>query len=299
MSSSVKLFKPNDVRDQKFNAIFDDLFNEINADYDTFFNQGYSSYLLADIIWDNKLDPVTNVLTREVYQTSFNAIHKLFTRPATFEFFIDVFRAMWGADVTVIFTIIKPGQLKIEILGSTPEYNEILYREVVGGSSYIYDEIITQDGDSLTAQESAGPQTIEDLLMIMSELGANGIYYSPLVLITDPSEEDGMLITEQQSIGTGGLLTLPSSKGFYVPVIGTAPGENVISGALFSSTPLDGSRIILSGKSSTNVVVLKSGLVDWSLQLHDDMYLTNNAKIELLVNATTKRLEEISRRNEE
>jgi len=298
MSFSAKLFKPNDNRDQKFNAIFDDLETGINADLNTFFQQAYASYRLGEIIWDNKLDPIAPVLSRDVYRTSFNAIHNLFTRPATYEFFLDVFRAMWGADVDVVFTIVKPGQLKIEIFGSTPAYNEILYREIVG-PSYIYDEIITEDGDSITAQESSGPQTVDELLMIMSELGANGIYYSPLVLITDPSEDEGMLITEEQTLATGGQLVLPSSKGFYVPVVGSLPGENIVDGPLFTSIPLDGSRIILSGKSSTNVVVLKSGLVDWSMELHDDMYLTNKSKIELLVNATTKRLEEISRRNEE
>lgn len=297
MSFSAKLFRPNDERDQKFNRVFDTLETSINADLDTFFDQAYLSYVLGDILWENKLDPVAPVLTQEVYRTSFNAIHSLFTRPATYEFFLDVFRAMWGADVDVVFTIIKPGQLKIEIFGSTPSYNEILYREIVG-PSYIYDEIITEDGDTLTAQESSGPQTVEELLMIMSELGANGIYYSPLVLITDPTEDEGMIITTQQSIATGGQLVLPSSKSFYIPVIGTSIGENIVDGALFSSIPLDGSLIVLSGKSSTNIPVFKSGAVDWSLDLHDDMYLTNKSKLFLVVNAETKRLEEIGRRDE-
>lgn len=298
MSFSPKLFKPNDPRDQKFNEIFDDLETGINADLDTFFNQAYASYLLGDILWDNKLDPIAPVLSREVYRTSFNAIHNLFTKPATFEFFLDVFRSMWGADVDVIFTIIKPGQLKIEIFGSTPEYNEIMYREIVG-SSYVYDDIITDEGDSLTAQESSGPQTIEELLMIMSELGANGIYYSPLVLITDPEEDEGMIITAQQTLATGGKLVLPSSKSFYIPIIGQASGDNVVDAELFLSVPLDGSLILLKGKSSVNVPVLKSGSVDWSLDLHDDFYATNKSSLFLVANATTKRLEEIGRRNEE
>lgn len=297
MSSSPKLFRPNDIRDQKFLGVFDDIETQTNVDYDAFFAQAYASYLLGDIIYENNLDPSAKVLTQEVYRTSFNAIHDLFTRPATFEFFLSVFRAMWGADVDIVFTIIKPGQLKIEIYGSTPAYNEILYREIVG-SSYIYDEIITDEGDSLTAQESTGPQTIDELLMIMSELGANGIYYSPLVLITDPTEDEGMLITTQQTLATSGQLTLPSSKSFYIPVIGAAPGENTVTGVLFSSVPLDGSIILLSGRSSTNVVVLKSSAGDWGLDLHDDMYLTDGANITLVANATTKKLEEYARRNE-
>ena len=299
MSFLVELFKPNDIRDQKFNSIFDDLENGINADLDAFFDQAYASYLLGDILYENHLDPVAPVLNQAVYRTSFNAIHDLFTRPGTFEFFLSVFRAMWGADADVVFTIIKPGQLKIEIYGSTPAYNEILYREVVGGTTYVYDEILTDDGDSLTAQESTGPQTIDELLMIMSELGVYGIYYSPLVLITDPTEDEGMLITTQQTLATAGQLILPSSKSFYIPVIGSAPGENIVDGVLFSSTPLDGSIILLSGRSSTNVVVLKSSSGDWGLDLHDDMYLTDGANITLVANATTKKLEEYARRNEE
>lgn len=298
MSFSVKLFSPNDPRDDKFNKVFDTLEVGINNDLDAFFNQCYANYLLGDIIWENNLDPIAKVLKQEFYSTSFNAIHELFTRPGTYEFFLSTFRAMWGADVDVIFTIIQPGQLKIEIFGSTPAYNEILYREIEN-NTYLYDEILTGDGDSLTSQESSGPQTVEELLMIMTELGVNGIYYSPLVLSVDPTEDEAMTITEQQTLATDAKLVLPTSRSFYIPVIGAVPGENVIDKDLFSSLPLSGSLIVLSGKSSVNVVVLKSGSLDYSLDLKDDMYLTNNSKIFLVVNSDTKRIEEIGRRNEE
>lgn len=298
MSFSVKLFKPNDERDFKFNSIFDDLETSINADLDTFFGQCYASYLLGDILYENDLDPIAKVLKQDVYRTSFNAIHELFTRPGTFEFFLSVFRAMWGSDVDVAFTILQPAQLKIEIFGSTPTYNEILYREIVD-NEYVYDEIVTEDDDSLTAQESTGPQTVDELLLIMTELGVNGIFYSPLILSTDPEEDEGMVITEEQTLATDGTLTLPSSKSFYIPIIGDANGENIIDEELFSSVPLSGSLIVLAGKSSTKVVVLKSGSVDWSLDLKDDFYATNKSKLFLVVNSDTKRIEEIGRRDEQ
>ncbi len=297
MSFTVKLFRPNDLRDQRFSNVFDDLDDGINSDLDTFFNQCYSSYLLGEILWENDLDPIAKVLKLDYYQRAFNAIHDLFTRPGTYEFFLSVFRAMWGADVEVYFTIIQPGQLKIEIFGSTPTYNEILYREIVG-NFYVYGNIETEDGDSITAQESTGPQTVEELLMIMSELGVNGIYYSPLVLSADPAEDEAMIITDQQTLATGDKLLLPSSKSFYIPIIGSVPGENTITAELFSSIPLNGSLIVLTGKSSTNIVVLKSGSVDYSLDLKDDFYATNNSKLFLVVNNVAKRIEEIGRRNE-
>ncbi len=298
MSFTVKLFSPNNLRDQKFNRVFDDLETSINADLNTFFDQCYANYVLGDVLWVNDLDPIAKVLKQEYYRISFNAIHELFTRPGTFEFFLDVFRAMWGADVQVIFTIIQPGQLKIEIFGSTPALNEILYREIVG-NSYVYGDLVTEDDDFLVAQESTGPQTLEELLMIMSELGVSGIYYSPLVLSVDPSEDEGMLITGEQTLATGGKLVLPSSKSFYIPVIGNDPGENIIDAELFLTLPLSGSLILLEGKDSTNIVVLKSGSVDYSLDLKDDMYLTNKAKIFLLVDTDAKRIKEIGRTDAE
>lgn len=298
MSFTVELFSPNNLRDQKFNQVFDDLEVSINADLNTFFDQCYANYVLGDILWANELDPIAKVLKQEYYRVAFNAIHELFTRPGTFEFFLDVFRAMWGEDVQVLFTIVQPGQLKIEIFGSTPALNDILYREIVG-NFYVYGQIVTEDDDILTAQESTGPQTLDELLMIMSELGVNGIYYSPLVLSVDPSEDEGMLITGEQTLATGGKLVLPSSKSFYIPIVGQDAGENIIDAELFLTLPLSGSLIVLSGKDSTNIVVLKSGSVDYSLDLKDDFYATLNSKLFLVVNTDTKRIEEIGRRNEE
>src|SRR5690606_13222941 len=90
--------------------------------------------------------PLVGVITRETFRSSFFAIHQLFTRPGTFEFYLDVFRAVWGDDVEVEFSIPQSGVLQINIEALDVQLSIAAARRIVN-NSYVYDEIILQGGD--------------------------------------------------------------------------------------------------------------------------------------------------------
>src|SRR5690606_36224033 len=107
-------FKENDTKEQKvFNAFFP-ILNLIDADKDSFHEQAYLTEELEELLYDLKRSTLSDTIERDTFIRAFSAIHNLFKRPGTFEFYLDVFRLIWGEDVEVEFTQ-EPGKLLIDV----------------------------------------------------------------------------------------------------------------------------------------------------------------------------------------
>lgn len=169
-------FKPNDPIEQKFIDAVMPILDSIGADFDAFYNGLYTCHLLGDVLYDTGRDPMVGVINRELYRTSFFAIHELFTRPGTFEFYLDVLRAIFGQDTPIEFEIPSPGVLEINVPAARYQTFAILGREIIDGV-YHYHPIVSSDtAEEILGQGFIGLYTEQEIQGLINELAPNGIY---------------------------------------------------------------------------------------------------------------------------
>ena len=175
----MQAFKETDEKEEKVVATAFPVLDLISNDRTDFFDGAYEAFPLGDVLFDLDRDPLVGVITRETFRSSFFAIHQLFTRPGTFEFYLDVFRAVWGDDVEVEFSIPQPGVLQINIHALDVQLNIAVARRIVN-NSYVYDEIMLQggdyDGDTLAFQGTQGIKTQNETDALISELHPAGVF---------------------------------------------------------------------------------------------------------------------------
>jgi hypothetical protein len=174
---SIKRFKETDPIETKTLAVFMPTLDALGEDHDDFWNGFATAANLGDVLYTLGRDPLAGVIDPITFRQSFWAIHELYTRPGTFEFYLTVFRAIWGDDVDVIFTIPGPGKLEIGISGElAPIESYLVFREIVG-TTYILHPMITQDGgDRILAQGFQGLKTQADANRLIAELAVHGIW---------------------------------------------------------------------------------------------------------------------------
>lgn len=171
---AIQYFKANDDLEKKVASCFLPMLLLVDGVRDDFFEGAYNAYPLGDVL-ANTGDPIAQVMPIEVFRASFPEIHMLFTRPGTFEFYLTVFRKIWGEDVEVTFTVPAPGKLLIDIVALTAAYNLAMARRIVD-NAYVRDEIIDQDGDNLIFLGTQGLQTQRQAENIIRELAPAGLW---------------------------------------------------------------------------------------------------------------------------
>jgi len=170
----MKLFKPNDPIEQKFSLIPSPLTSLISSESTIFFDNAFICFLLGDVLFNLRRDPLVAVVNQEVYRSSFPAIHELFTRPGTFEFYMDVFRAVWGDDVDVEFVIPSPGVLEININALGIRLDGFSARRIED-NAYVYEEVVDHEGDTILFQGTQGLRTQREAEGLVNELHPAGV----------------------------------------------------------------------------------------------------------------------------
>lgn len=172
----VQRFKANDVTESQVYNLFLPTLELLGVDRDTFFEEAFETYGLGEALYATQKDPLTDVVTLDVYRTGYPAIHELFTRPGTFEFYLSVFRKVFTENTDIQFTIPGPGRLHIEIDAVNLEEFNILTREIVEGE-YVYSTLVTSDtSDPIMAQGVVGLKTQAEIENLLTEISAYGVY---------------------------------------------------------------------------------------------------------------------------
>lgn len=136
----------------------------------------FECFKLGGVLWDLGRDPMADVITRELFASSFFAIHQLFTRPGTYEFYLEVFRAVFGPDVDVEFVNPDPGVLEINIDAEDLTTFRLQARQIVDGE-YVYYDLVTSDGgDFIMGQGTSGARTQAEIDALINEISPNGIF---------------------------------------------------------------------------------------------------------------------------
>lgn len=176
-------FKENDALESKVLEILRPFLNILEGERIQFFNEAYTSYPLGDVLFDLDASPLAGSISKAVFRTSYFAIHDLFTRPGTFEFYLEVFKAIFGDDVEIEFEVPEPGKLHINVQALTIIQDFLVARSIVSGA-YVYDDLVTHEGDNIVAQVTQGPKTQSEMDAIMIEIKPQGIWVETSLVIT-------------------------------------------------------------------------------------------------------------------
>lgn len=172
---ALQRFKENDAMEGKFIAVAMPILELLGEDRNQFFTEAFNCFLLGDILYELDRDPMAGVITQEIFRESFPAIHQLFSRPGTFEFYLTVFRSIWGPEVVVQFTVPSPGVLHIEIQAVDIAEFTFLLREIVN-DEYVYSDLIDESGNLILAQDKVGTKSQAEVDALINELSPYGIF---------------------------------------------------------------------------------------------------------------------------
>lgn len=150
-------------------------FQEIGIQKDLFFEGANSCFALGDIIWKSGRSPLANAIPEDVFRECFFAIFESFTFAGTFESYLTVFRAVFGEDVGVVFSVPSPGRLNIDITATGLQINQLIGRMVDGGG-YLIEQIVDRNGDYLVGRSFKGLESEYEIKQMLFEMVPGGIY---------------------------------------------------------------------------------------------------------------------------
>ncbi len=186
MTTALQPFKATDATETKVTDAFLTFLNSRDTELDSFFAGANQCYVLGDVLFILVRDPMAGVITQNVFRQGFSAIHQLFTRPGTFEFYMEVFRAIWGPNVEVVFTVPDPGKLLIDVIAQADiSYDYAMAREIIA-NEYFYDEILDNEGDNIIFQGVQGIKTESEAEALLYELYPAGIWNGFTLVLTEP-----------------------------------------------------------------------------------------------------------------
>ena len=142
---------------------------------DLFFDGAYEAAPLGDLIYDTNRAPLARAMPRDIFRMSFKQIFDAFVEAGSFESYLTVFRKIFGDDVEVVFTVPGPGKLNIDIAASGLEISRFVVRRVEN-NAYVFEPLVTQDGDQIVFQTVQGFQSQYELEQMLFELVPAGIY---------------------------------------------------------------------------------------------------------------------------
>lgn len=168
-------FFKGDALEQKFYNAGKDICDQLSLERDEFFEDAFNCFILGEVLYDTKRSPLVNAIPRDIFRESFSALFNSFVYAGSFESYLDVFKKIFGDEVLVTFAVPNPGHLQINITTD----NVILFDAVarrIENNQYIFDNLITQDGDQIVFQTIKGFQSEYELKQMLFEMVPDGIH---------------------------------------------------------------------------------------------------------------------------
>lgn len=170
----MQLFKGDD-REKKFYNAGLPIAAILSQNEDDFFDECYACFVLGELIYDNKLAPLTRAIPREIFRDSFKTIFDTFLVAGTFEGYLDVFRNIFGDSVEVTFGVPAPGKLTIDIVADGVVLSNFIAREIVD-DEFVNSNIVDDVDDQIVFQTVKGFQSQYELEQMLFEMVPDGIY---------------------------------------------------------------------------------------------------------------------------
>lgn len=174
MTNVLQPFKRNDAVEAQVAACFLAALNPLGIARDAFFAGADSAYPLGDVLFTLDRSPVAKAIGLENFRRTFFAIHNYFDRPGTFEFYLTLFRAIWGALVTVTFEVPSPGILLISVDALNLEIFD-LAALLIESNVYVQYAIVTETPDNIVVRIPTGIRSEADFDLLITEISPAGI----------------------------------------------------------------------------------------------------------------------------
>lgn len=172
--TATQKFKGDDLELQ-MEAVGQPIMDSVEFQLDAFFDGAYEAMPLGDVIYESGRSPLANAIDQEIFRQSFPEIYDAFTVAGTFESYITVFKKIFGDTVEIDFTVPAPGKLNIDIVADEVELSNFISRTIFE-NLYVYDNIVTQDGDQIVFQSIKGFKTQYELEQMLHEMVPAGIF---------------------------------------------------------------------------------------------------------------------------
>lgn len=179
----MQAFKENDQKESRVASCFNSVLDLTSFNRTEFFDGAYSSHGLGRVLFNLNASPMASVVDLNNFLEAYPAFHELFTRPGTFEFYIQVIRSVWGEQVGIEFIIPSPGILQINIDALDVVTANFSSRSIEN-NVYVYDNIVDHVGDSIVFQTSQGIKTQTEAERMMRELHPQGVFVETNLIIT-------------------------------------------------------------------------------------------------------------------
>ncbi len=147
----------------------------VSFEKDTFFSTVFESECFGDVLYDLKLTPLSYSIPKENYRDVFWVIFNQFPLTGTFEVFILAFKAVFGPDVEINFTVPDPGKLLIDISATGLILSDFIAREIVD-NVYEFNEVIDDEGDNIAFLSLKGFANQYQVERMLFEMVVAGIY---------------------------------------------------------------------------------------------------------------------------
>lgn len=168
-------FFKGDETEQKFNAAGMQALSPVSLEKDEFFEEAFTCVPLANLLYTTKRAPLTRSIPYVNFKDAFSEIFSNFPRTGTFEVYLTVFRAIFGDDVEVTFTVPGPGELEIDIVATGLELSNFIAREIED-NEYVHHNIVDHEADQIVFQGVKGFQTQYELERMLFEMVVAGVF---------------------------------------------------------------------------------------------------------------------------
>lgn len=176
-------FHKGDELETRVASVFGAILTSLDLERDNFYDGAFLAQELGQVLWNLERDPIVGVVSETTYRTSFSLIHDLFTRPGTFEYYLSLFRKIWGDEVEVTFDVPSPGILNITINAVDALLFDFIARKIVS-DAYVYEEVIDSDGDNIAFQGTVGIKTQDEVDRLIKEISPANIVTSATLTIS-------------------------------------------------------------------------------------------------------------------
>lgn len=163
-----------DATELKMQAVMNPVFDITDIALNEYFEQGFDSNAFLLLLYDERRMPFSERINRDAFIQFIKEALRNFPFTGTFESYLFILRAVFGADSDVMFTVPAPGKLEIAVDAFSEVSFDFIGREEVGG---VYSEftVATNEGDDIVFRGISGIQTEYELNLLFSEIMPAGI----------------------------------------------------------------------------------------------------------------------------
>lgn len=176
----VQTFK-GDQTELKMLAAAGPVFDRTSSALDEFYADGFNCNPFLVMLYDEKRMPFSSRIDKEPFLIFIKEALTRFPFTGTFDVYLFILFAIFGADSEINFEVPAPGKLSIDVNAISNLEFEFIGRDFINGN-YVFYNMVDYTGDRLAFRGISGIKTEHDLKLLFSEIMPAGI--APTISLT-------------------------------------------------------------------------------------------------------------------